>query len=64
MPSLKNCHTLWEDNDEIEKGIEENDVVMSVDVLACGKHINVDDNLKDMDEEEDPFGAKRNLKEI
>ena len=64
MPSLKICHTLWEDDDETEKGIEVDDVVMSVNVLACGKHISVDDNLEDMDEDKDPFGVKKNLKEI
>ena len=64
MPLLKICHTLWEDNDESENAIVVNEVVMSMDVLASGKILNVDDNLEDMDEDKDPFGVKRNLKEV
>ena len=64
MLLLKICHTLWKDNDESENAIEVNDVVMSMDVLASGTNLNADNNLEDMDEDEDPFGVKRNSKEV
>ena len=37
---------------------------MSMEVLADGTNLDVDNNLEDMDEDEDPFGVKRNLKEV
>ena len=64
MPLLKICPTLQEDNNESDTAIEVNDVVLSMDVMAGGTNLNVDNNLEDMDEDEDLFGVKRKSKEV